>query len=428
MKYEMIDNNLFQRNRTLFMQKMVPKSIAIFFSNDEQHKTADQNFPFKQNTDLLYLSGIDQAKSILILIPNSPVSEVQEYLFIKKTDELTKIWDGNSLEPEEARAISGIENVHYLDEFNNILPLLINRCEHIYLTLNEHDRFKSALPDQNQRKAEELKKAYPLHNFMRAYPILQELRVSKHEIEIELIKKACSITKKAFLEVLKLVSPGINEYEIEAAILYNFLKNGASRNAFDTIVASGINSCILHYTLNNQVCKDGDILLMDYGAEYANYASDMSRTIPVNGRFTKRQKELYNAVLNSQKECIKLMRVGMTLDEYNKEAAKIIESALIDVKLLNKNDVKNQNPKSPLYKQYFMHGVAHFMGLDVHDTGDRYTPLEEGAILTCEPGIYVREEKIGIRLENDILITENGPVDLMGDIPIEAEEIEELMN
>ena len=428
MKYTPINPELFIRNRKNFSSRLKTSSIAIFHSNDLMPKSADQHFPFHQNADLFYLSGIDQEDSILILFPDSPVPEYKEVLFIKETNEHIAIWEGEKLNRDKAKAISGIQNIYWLKEFDNVFRILMNHAQHCYLNLNENDRFSSEVPYKDLRFANELKKHYPLHHYERSAPIMAELRVVKSDIEIEVMKKACKVTEKAFRRVLEFVKPGVTEYEIEAEITHEFTRNGSKGHAYEPIIASGADSCVLHYVKNDKTCKDGDILLFDFGAEYANYASDLSRTIPVNGKYTERQKQVYNADLKVMREALKLLQPGITLNEYQKEVGKVMEAELINIGLLDKTDVKNQDPKKPLYKKYFMHGTSHFLGIDVHDIGDRYKPLQAGMVLTCEPGIYIREEGIGVRIENDVVVTDNGVIDLMKDIPIEADEIESLMN
>lgn len=427
MKYEPIDNQLFKENRTRFAAKMKPNSIAIFHSNDEMPRSADSHHLFRQNSDLFYLTGIDQEKTILVLFPDCVREEMREVLFIRKTSEDLVTWEGHKYTIEEARETSGIEKVVLEGEFWNILPGLMFLAENCYLNLNEHGRRPSPVLDREMRFAHEMRMKYPLHQYHRAAPVLHELRAVKSTLEVALIQHACNITEKAFRRVLQFVRPGVHEYEIEAEILHEFLINRATGPAYSSIIASGVDSCILHYVDNNKQCKDGDVLLMDFGAEYGNYAADLTRTIPVNGSFTERQKEVYNAVLRIKNEATQMLRPGITLEDYNNEVAKIVEAELIQLGLLNAKEVAQQNEKKPLYKKYFMHGTSHFLGLDVHDVGHRYRPIEKGMIFTCEPGIYIREEKIGIRLENDILVTDNDPIDLMANIPIEVEEIEELM-
>jgi Xaa-Pro aminopeptidase len=428
MKYLPINNALFIENRKRFSKKMKDKCLAVFVSNDQMPKSADQTFHFKQNPDLFYLTGIDQEETYLILFPDAPVEKYKEILFVRKTNEYLAVWEGEKYTQEKAREVSGIKTVLWTDDFQNILNMLMFQAKGCYLNLNEHDRASWKVPYHELRIAKEMQEKYPLHEYHRAAPYLHRLRSIKSKYEVDLLQTACDITQKGFERVLKFVKPGVYEYEIEAEITHEFLRNRANGHAYHPIIASGKDSCILHYEKNNKICLDGEVLLMDFGAEYANYCADLTRTIPVNGKFTKRQKEVYNAVLSIMKEAKKLLRPGTTVDEVNKEVGKIVESELIGLGLLKKEDVKNQNPESPLFKKYFMHGTSHFLGLDVHDVGCRHEPIQEGMVFTCEPGIYIREENIGIRLENDILVTNDKPFDLMKNIPIEADEIEELMN
>jgi Xaa-Pro aminopeptidase len=428
MKYLPISNALFTINRKNFVSRIKPNSIAIFHSNDEFPRNGDQTFIFKQNVDFFYLTGIDQEQSILVLYPDCPNPLYKEVLFLRQTNEQIAIWEGHKYTRDEARIASGIDNVYWLHEHDAILHSIINYADNIYINTNENDRYNHTVPYRDIRMYEELHHKYPLHHYERAAVILRGLRAVKSGIEIELTKKACEITRDAFVRVLKFVKPGTAEYEIEAEITHEFLKQRATGNAYSPIIASGSNANVLHYIDNNQECKDGDILLMDFGAEYGNYNADMTRSIPVNGHFTKRQRDVYNAVLRVMKGAAKLILKGILLTDYHEEVGKMMTSELIGLKLLSKSDVEKQDPKMPLYKKYFMHGTSHHLGLDVHDFASRYKPFEAGNILTCEPGIYIPEEGLGIRLENDILITKDGNIDLMAGIPVEAEHIEEIMN
>lgn len=427
MRYSKINPDLFIQNRSAFSKKLKENSIAFFHSNDEMPKKGDQFFSFKQNPDFFYMSGISQEKSVLVLFPDSPIPEYKEVLFLLKTNEQIAIWEGHKYTKEEATETSGIKTIKWLDEMDMIINQLMSYADHVYLNQYEYPKYKSEVESREKRLNRALRDKFPHHHYMRSTPIIYDQRLIKSDMEIELIKKACDITNKAFLRTLKYVKPGINEYQVQAEIEHEFTMNGANGNAYDPIIASGINSCVLHYIENDRVCQDGELLLFDFGAEYAEYAADMSRTIPVNGKYSERQKAVYNAVLRTLKELVKNMTVGTPLDTLDKLSKKLIEKELIELGLFTEEEVKNQDPEKPLYQKYFMHGVNHHMGLDVHDVGDRLQALKEGMVLTCEPGIYIREEKIGIRLENDILITKNGPVNLMEDIPIEAEEIERLM-
>jgi Xaa-Pro aminopeptidase len=428
MKYVPLSNQLFKTNRQNFCKALKKSALAIFNSNDESPRTGDQTYPFKQNPDFFYLSGIDQEQSILILFPDCPNPLYTEVLFLRQTNDHIAVWEGHKYSKKDATNVSGISSIFWLEDFWNIFSTIVHYSDTIYLNTNENDRYVNEVPYKDLRFILEIKKRYPLHHFDRCAPILRDLRAVKSTIEVNLIKKACAITKDAFIRILKFVKPGVKEYEIEAEIIHEFIRQAASGHAYNPIIASGANANILHYNDNNQVCKDGDIILFDFGAEYANYNADMSRSIPVNGKFTKRQKDVYNAVLRVLKEAKKMLVKGTLWNQYHEEVGKIMESELIGLGLLSKQDIARQNSAMPLYKKYFMHGASHHLGLDVHDFASRYKPFEAGNILTCEPGIYILEEKLGIRLENDILITENGNVDLMADIPIDADEIEEIMN
>lgn len=428
MKYNQISNSLFLKNRENFVNLLPDNAIALFQSNDEFPRSGDQNFLFKQNPDLFYLSGIDQEQSILLLYPNCPNPLYREVLFLRQTNDHIKVWEGHKYTKDQARATSGIATIYWLDDFDNILHSIIHYAEYIYLNTNENDRYAHSVPYRDIRFIKELREKYPLHKYERAAPLMRAIRAIKSKIEVELTQKACDITNDAFKRVLKFVKPNVMEYEIEAEIIHEFIKQTATGHAYSPIIASGNNANILHYTDNNQKCKDGELILMDFGAEYANYNADLTRTIPVNGRFTTRQKEVYNAVLHVMKEAKKLMIAGAIWNTYHEEVGEIMTEQLIKLKLISSTDVKNQPPTYPAYKKYFMHGTSHHLGIDVHDFASRYTPFAEGNILTCEPGIYIPEEGFGVRLENDILITKNGNLDLMVNIPIEVDEIEDLMN
>lgn len=428
MKYKAPDTSLFITNRKNFNKKIKSKSIAVFNANDEQLRSGDQNFIFRQNPDLFYLSGIDQEQTILLLFPDCPNPFYREVLFLRQTNEYIAVWEGHKYTKEEARKVSGIQQVFWLEEFWNVLQSIIHYADHIYLNTNENDRYVHTVPYRDLRFIQELKERHPLHQYERSAVIMRDLRPVKSAVEVELTKKACQITRDAFVRVLKFTKPGVNEYEIEAEIIHEFIRQGATGHAYNPIIASGANANILHYNDNNQICQSGDVILFDFGAEYANYNADMSRSIPVNGRFTKRQKEVYQAVLRVMRAATKLLVAGTIWNEYHEEVGRIMESELIGLGLLDKHAVAKQDPTAPLYKKYFMHGTSHHLGLDVHDFASRYKAFEAGNILTCEPGIYIPEEGLGIRLENNILITANGNIDLMADIPVEAEEIEEIMN
>ena len=427
MKYPSIDKKLFIENRKKFIKQLKPNSLAVFNANDIMPTNADGILPFRQNNDLFYLSGIEQEESILLIFPDAKDKEHHELLFLKETSEKIAIWEGQKYSKKEAAKISGIENVLWLSEFHNTFVALMSECERVYLNTNEHVRAVVIVETRDARFISWCKEKYPLHQYERSAPVMHRVRAIKSKKEIELIKQACSITEKAFLRILKFVVPGVYEYEIEAELYHEFLRNRSRGPAYQPIIASGANACALHYVANDQQCKDGEVILMDIGAEFAGYCSDLTRCVPVNGKYSKRQKQVYNAVLKLMKEAKKMLIVGNNLEDYHKEVGKIMEKELIGLGLLDAKEVKKQDKKKPLYKKYFMHGTSHLLGLDVHDVGSKYRPFEEGMVFTCEPGIYIKDEKLGIRLENDFLITKNGPVDLMEHIPVEAEEIEELM-
>jgi len=420
---------LFTKNRQHFVKKMEPNSIAIFTSNDIMPNNADDMMGFTQNNDLYYLSGIDQEESVLLLYPDAVLPENREILFLKETNEVIKIWEGDKLTKEQASEVSGVKNVKWIKEFELALQYMAFEADTFYLGHNEHKKTLTAEMNTRQdRMIAFCKEKYPLHNYKRAAVITRELRQVKSEEEIALIQKAAEISVGGFNRVLKAVRPGIMEYELEAELTYELVRMGARRHAFLPIVASGANACALHYNTNRAECKDGDMVLMDFGVCFGNYNSDTTRCFPVNGRFTSRQKEVYQSVLHCLKEGSKLLKPGAVSAEYEKQMALLVEAELIKLGLIKKEEVKSQDPEKPLYKKYFMHGTAHFIGLDVHDVGLYTRPFEPGMVLTCEPGIYIPEEGIGCRLENDYLITQTGNLNLTAAMPIEIDEIEASMN
>jgi Xaa-Pro aminopeptidase len=427
MKYLAIENPLFIKNRNLFFSKLDANCMAIFNSNDIMPTNADGTMPFRQNNDLFWLSGVDQEESILIIYPDNSNKNEKEILFLKETSELIAIWEGAKLSKSEAFVTSGIKSVYWLNEFDNKLNDLMQNCDGVYLNENIHSRAAAEVETRDDRFRNMVANKFSAKEIKKVAPIMHELRSIKSETEIALIQNACNITEKGFRRILPFIKPGVMEYEIEAELIHEFLKNRSSGFAYAPILGSARNSCILHYGENNNECQDGDILLMDFGAEYANYASDMTRTIPVNGKFSDRQKAVYNSVLHVMKEATNMLRPGTMFKEYNKEVGRIMELELIKLGLLNQHDVQKQDSDKPLYKQYFMHGTSHYLGLDTHDVGDMEWEIKEGMVFTCEPGIYILGEELGVRLENDILVTANGPDDLMKNIPIEADEIEGLM-
>ncbi|MGD1845934.1 MAG: aminopeptidase P N-terminal domain-containing protein [Salibacteraceae bacterium] len=428
MRYLPIDASLYVANRKQFVQHLKPQSLAVFNSNDIMPSNADGTMPFRQNSDLLHLSGVDQEESILVLFPDAKDAKHREVLFLKETSELIAIWEGAKLTKTQATEVSGIESVHWLKDFDSVFKAMMAEAENVYINSNEHLRAKIVVETRDARFIKKLKADYPGHSYQRSAPIMHQIRAIKSPIEIDLMQTACNITEKGFRRVLEFVKPGVMEFEIQAEFMHEFLRNRSRGFSYEPIVASGFNACVLHYVENNAECKDGDLLLMDVGAEYANYASDMTRAIPVNGRYTDRQKSVYNAVLQVMREASQLLRPGTMLGEYHQEVGKMMESELKGLGLITQHDIDNQDPSWPAYKKYFMHGTSHYLGLDVHDVGLWNTPMEAGMVFTCEPGIYIREESLGIRIENDFVVTDGAPNDLMGNIPIEVEEIEDLMN
>jgi Xaa-Pro aminopeptidase len=427
MKTIHISPSFFARNRQRLSVSLKGHSLAILHSNDEMNRTTDQFFPFRQHSNLFYLTGINQEKTILLMDPDHEDETMREILLIRRPNVKLEIWEGHKLTLEEAGMISGIKNVKYEDEYESILAPLMMHCEHVYLNLPEYLKFIPELPDRDLRLAEELMKKFPAHHYERLAPIMQELRVLKADEELVLIRQACGITRDAFHHVLKTVKPGMMEYELEALITCDFIKQGARGHAYQPIIASGVNACILHYIDNNSSCNDGDLLLMDFGAEYGNYAADCTRTIPVNGRFTPRQKQLYRSVLDVLRFACSIMKPGSSINKVHQEVCRKFGQEHVKLGLYTAAELQNQDKDNPLYHQYYMHGTSHFLGLDVHDVGSKDAEFRPGMVLTCEPGIYLPTERTGIRLENNILITRDGCVDLMKDIPIEPEEIEELM-
>ncbi len=428
MKYQAIDSQLFIDNRQRFIKHLKPKSIAIFNSNDIMPTNADGHMGFKQNADLFHLSGVDQEESILVIFPDAFNPANREILFVRETNETIAIWEGAKLNKEEATKVSGIRNVQWLSNFHTVLQTLMAEAQQVYLNSNEHLRAHIEVETRDARFIKWMREHYPLHQYERLAGIMHSIRAVKHSIEIELLQQACNITEKGFRRLLGFVKPGVMEYEIEAELLHEFVRNRSKGFAYGPIVASGASACVLHYVDNNKACKAGEVLLMDVGAEYANYASDMTRCIPVSGKFTPRQKQVYNAVLRVKRAAMQLLVPGTFLVDYHKEVGLIMEKELVGLGLIDQTDIKNQNPDWPAYKKYFMHGTSHYLGIDVHDVGLWTEPIQAGNVFTVEPGIYIQEEGLGIRLENDVLITNTGQVDLMKNIPIEADEIEELMN
>lgn len=411
------------------MAQMKPKSLAVFNSNDIYPIGADSTMPFQQARDIFYLSGVDQEESILVLFPDAPNEEHREMLFVRETNDHIAVWEGEKLTKEKGFEVSGIKSVYWLTEFDKIFFEIMTQAERIYFNTNEHYRQNVVTETREDRFIKKTKAKFPAHSWERSNPILQKLRSVKDQIELDLMQQACSITEKGFKRILNFVKPGVWEYEIEAEFMHEFLRNRSRGFAYTPIIASGNNANVLHYVENNQKCKEGDLILLDVGAEYANYSSDMTRTIPVSGKFSNRQKEVYNAVLKVKNDATSMLVPGTYWKEFHVEVGKMMTSALLDLKLLDKADVKNEDPNWPAYKKYFMHGTSHHIGLDTHDYGILWEPMTEDMVFTVEPGIYIPDEGFGVRLEDDVVIQKNGePFNLMRNIPIEVDEIEEFMN
>ncbi|MGB2225018.1 MAG: aminopeptidase P family protein [Polaribacter sp.] len=429
MKYHPIDSSLFIKNRKNFMAQMKPNSMAVFNSNDIYPISADSTMPFEQHRDIFYLSGVDQEESVLALFPNCPNEELREVLFLRETNEHIAVWEGEKLTKEAAFATSGIQTVYWLQDLEKVLFEMSTYCDTFYINTNEHYRANVETETREDRFTKWLLAKYPAHSVAKSNPILQRLRSVKDKIELDLMQHACDITEKGFRRILSFVKPGVWEYEIEAELLHEFVRNRSKGFAYTPIIASGNNANVLHYIENNEQCKDGDLILFDIAAEYANYKSDLTRTIPVSGRYTKRQRDVYNAVLRVKNEATKLLVPGAFWKEYHVEVGKLMTSELLGLALIDKADVQNEDPNWPAYKKYFMHGTSHHIGLDTHDYGLLYEPIEANMVFTVEPGIYIPDEGFGVRLEDDVVVQDKGePFNLMGNIPIEAEEIEELMN
>ena len=428
MKYHPIDRQLFIKNRRKFTAKMQANSLAVFNSNDIYPISADSTLPFAQHRDIFYLSGVNQEESILVLFPDAPKPEHKEMLFLKETNDLIAVWEGAKLNKEQAFETSGIKSVFWLDEFEKVLFEVMSQAQAVYLNTNEHYRANVATETREARFVKWCQEKYPAHTYLRSQPILQRLRSVKEPEEIALIQQACNITEKGFRRILKFTKPGVTEYEVEAEFSHEFLRNRADGWAYTPIIASGYNACVLHYIENNQECKAGEVMLLDVGAAYAQYSSDMTRCVPISGKFTPRQADVYNAILRVKKAAAKMLVPGTLWAEYQEKVGKIMEKELVGLGLLTQEDIKNEDPDWPAYKKYFMHGTSHHMGLDTHDYGILTEPMQAGMVFTVEPGIYIPEENLGIRIEDDYVIQEQGePMNLMANIPIEIEEIEALM-
>lgn len=427
MKHLPLNREIFITNRKRFIKEMQPASIAIFVSNDEVPSNGDALHHFKQNSDLYWLSGVSQEDSMVILFPDNPDTKYREVLVLVRPNELKEKWDGKRLRREEATAISGIQTIVWLDSLDALLQTWIHLADNIYLDSNENDRKASLVQTRDYRYISEMKARYPLHNYLRAAKIMKELRSIKTPLEIEVVQQAIDITHKTFERLLRFIKPGVMEYEIEAEIFHSFLSQRSAGPAYGSIIASGDRARTLHYVSNNQECKDGELILMDFGAEYGGYNADLTRTVPVNGKFTKRQKEVYNACLHLHNYAKSLLKPGITIIDYTDKVGEEATQQFIKIGLLNKADVRNEDAENRAYRKYLYHGISHHLGLDVHDLGTRTEPIKAGMLFTVEPGIYIEEEQMGVRIENNLWITKTGNKDLFEKIPITVEEIERLM-
>lgn len=430
MRHEPIGKELFISNRRRLIKKLKPGSLVVFNSNDIMPSNADGTLGYIQNSDLYYVSGIHQEESMVVICPDFPDKKYREVLFLREPNELMEKWEGHKLTKKDATAISGIETVVWVSGFEKLFHHMVTMggVDNVYLNTNEHYRSEVVVQSRDARFIDWCQRTYPLHRYRRIAPIMSELRRVKQPREIELMQRACDITECGFRRVLNYVRPGVMEYEIEAEFIHEFKRLGSKGFAYTPIIASGSNNVILHYVENSQQCHAGDLLLLDVAAEYANYNSDLTRTIPVSGKFTRRQKEVYNAVLRIHRQAMKLLRPNVVYFDYQKEIEKLMEAELLKLKLIDKTDIKKQSPDNPAFRKYFYHGTSHMLGLDVHDVGNMHDQVQVGSVWTIEPGIYIKEEKFGIRLENNVVIGKNKNHDLMSNIPIEAEEIEEIMN
>lgn len=428
MRYDPISSELFVKNREKLRGMLKPNSIAIVHANDILPTNADGSLLLHQNKDLYYLTGADQEETVLLLFPDAKSEKDREILFVRETNEHIAVWEGEKLDKTQATEVSGIKRVEWSETFMNQLMILAPQADHIYLSTNEHTRAARVVQTRNDRFIKTCQERFPLHRYERLAPLLHELRMIKDPLEVEVLQKACDITEAGFRRVLAFVEPGVGEWEVEAEYLHEFVRNRSRGFAYSPIVGSGKNACVLHYLESQDICQDGDMLLMDVAAEYANYNADMTRTIPVNGKFTPRQRDVYEAVLRILRQCNEILRPGMLPDQYQKKVREMMEVELIGLGLIDAEEAKNQDRETlPLVSKYFMHGTSHHLGLDVHDVSPINEPYREGMVFTIEPGIYIREENLGVRLENDVLIGKDGNTDLMGNIPIEADDIEALM-
>jgi len=427
MKYQPIPSRLYEQNRQRFIKQMKPNSVAIFPANPIFPKNGDGTYTYKANSDVVWLSGVVQEKTMVVLYPDNPDKSAREVLVVLRPNDTLEKWVGHKLRKSEATAISGIKNVQWLDGFEAMLHVMMHNADTVYLDSNENDRLDTELYRTDLYFVHDLMKRYPLHHYERAARIIKELRAIKTKEEVELIKHAIDITGNALRRVLQFVKPGVTEYEIEAEIIHEFTRSRATGHAYEPIIASGDRARVLHYIDNNEVCKDGELILMDFGAEYGNYNADLTRTIPVNGKFTKRQKEVYNACLEVHNFCKKILKPGLLFPDYVNKVNEEMTKQLIKIGLISKSDMKNEDPENPAFRKYFYHGVTHHLGIDVHDVGTRTEAVKEGMLFTVEPGIYIEEEQMGIRIENNIWITKSGNTDLFKGIPITVEEIEAAM-
>ena len=427
MKYLPIPSKLYEQNRQRFIEKMKPNSVAIFPCSPVFPKSGDGTYCYKPDADVLWLSGIVQEKTIVILYPDNPDKNAREVLVLLKPNELLEKWVGHKFRKDEATAISGIKNVQWLDGFDTLLQVIMNTADNVYLNTNEHNRLDTELPRTDLLFVQEVMKKYPIHRYERAARIMKEVRCIKTAAEIEVVQEAIDITHKALNRVLKFIKPGVFEHEIEAEITHEFLRNRATGHAYGCIIASGDRARTLHYEENNSECKDGELILMDFGAEYGNYNADLTRTVPVNGKFTDRQKEVYNACLAVHNHGKSILKPGLLFPDYVKSINEEMERQLLKIGLITEEDIKKQDPDNPAFRRYFYHGVTHFLGIVVHDVGSYNDEVKEGMLFTIEPGIYIEEEKMGIRIENNIWITKDGNIDLFQGIPITVEEIEAAM-
>jgi Xaa-Pro aminopeptidase len=427
-RHQPIDPQFFVRNRERLRAMLQPNSIVLVVSNDTLPTNADGVMPFRQNNDLYYLTGVEQEDTVLVMMPEARDPKEREILFVKETSELIAVWDGQKLTKEQARERTGVERVEWSQGFDGFLHRLVPQADHIYLTTNEHLRAAVVVETANDRLIRKCQARYPLHRYQRLAPLMHRLRMTKDEVELAMIRKACEITEAGFRRLLGFIKPGVGEWEIEAELLHEFVRRGSRGFAYNPIIGSGKNACVLHYGENDQVCRDGELVLLDVAAEYAGWNSDLTRTVPVNGRFSERQREVYDAVLRVFRGANQLLRPGNTPLEYQKAVVEMMEEELIGLRLIDAKEAKAQAEDKPLVRKYFMHGTSHHLGLDVHDVAPPHEPFEEGMVFTIEPGIYIRDEGFGIRLENDVVLGKDGNLDLMAGIPIEAEEIEDLMN